>query len=277
MYLHHQAKLIYLATPRTASTATSAALLRVGFERPSPPADHHMSLKSKSSPITGEDRKQWTVFSTVRNPWDAAVSWASLKSSVTFDSPTPWSLDAFKIALDPKVNRWLQPRKMYWLHLKDCDLVMRYETLKEDLKHILTIAGIQMPFLGHYNVSMARRQRHYGEFYSAETRDYIGERFATEIRELGYSFDGRKESEIMGNGELEACKGCGAMAVEHPWVAVMKETPYSREEPFISVPVCDLCYRDKGRHKPRKLKAHYFSRDQAARAVAAAGSMNLGG
>ena len=67
------------------------------------------------------------------------------------------------------------------------------------------------------------------------------------------------------------CAGCGARSATHPWVGVMREG-----DAFVSVPVCEDCWRDPG-HRKVKLKAHFFPAKDAAFAVSRAWATSLGG
>lgn len=307
MYYHERARLVYLAHPRTASTATAEALKRVGFTRPVP-GGHHAELYYPQSPVTEETRSEWTVMTTVRNHWDAAVSWAAQRNASAQCDVLPWPRSLFVEALDPQHNSWVRKRQLYWKHLRHADIVLRYETLAEDLKHVLSIAGLYMPFLARDNISRSRHWgAHYSLYFDNETRDLIGLRFRDEIRRLNYEFDDRRENPIerqthyagmvvdkptpsqdvgdpvppdMPRGAKildagEECYGCGVRAMRHPWVGVMK-LKGEFAEPFTWRPICDTCNRDPTNRK-RRLKCHFFPRSQAERAVAAAGSPSIGG
>lgn len=74
--------------------------------------------------------------------------------------------------------------------------------------------------------------------------------------------------------ETEACAGCDAMPPAGrlwAWVAVMRNGP----GPFVARPVCGNCWtRPTARKRP--LKAHFFARQMATRALELAGSATLG-
>lgn len=176
--------MIYLAHPRTASVATSVSLHHVGFKKLEPPSDHHSRLWDEGTPVTPGNRSEWTVMTTVRNHWDAAVSWA-FKRFKTRD-PETWDLAAYQCAFE--ANRWVQPDRMWWLHADDADVILRYESLEEDLRRVLTSRGLSVPTLIRHNVSQNRRGRGYREFFNDESRDYIGDRFSGEIERFGYAF-----------------------------------------------------------------------------------------
>lgn len=197
MYVHREKRLVYLATPRTASTSTAVALKKVGFEKLEP-GDHHLPLYGLPGedrddlPVTLLNRSQWTVFTTIRNHWDVCASWAAMKPQAR-DLPPPWPREVFELALDPESNRWVKKHRLFDLHLPDCDVSLRYEHLWDDLCRVLTVAGVQMPHLGFHNVSDTKRGHHYSYFMTDEVAEWIGDRFRQEIDELGFSFERLEE------------------------------------------------------------------------------------
>jgi len=185
MYLHRDAKVVYVSHPRTASVATGKSLGAVGFE---PLGDlkptHHTFLYDPSSPITVDTRHQWTVITTVRNHYDAIISWMCLWYRHT---PHPrWTVRDFATRLDR--GRWTcQPHLWQW-HT-DVDIVWRYETLAEDMADTLTWLSLDVPPLLTENVTAVRAGRPYQQFYTPTTRDYITERYAKDIDQWGYRYD----------------------------------------------------------------------------------------
>jgi hypothetical protein len=73
--------------------------------------------------------------------------------------------------------------------------------------------------------------------------------------------------------EVEICSGCGTVADEHPFVAIMLDQEVKKYDRF---PVCEKCWRDPSNRKS-VLKAHFFPREQADYALSRAGSANIGG
>lgn len=75
--------------------------------------------------------------------------------------------------------------------------------------------------------------------------------------------------------EVEPCAGCGVMDEEdhpHPMVGIGKD----EDGNFAAFGVCLQCHREPAKRK-FPLKMHFFNRDQRVRALAAAGSDNIGG
>jgi len=160
MYLHRDSRLIYLANPRTGSTATATALMGIGFEKV---GRHHEAVKVG---------KGWVSFGVVRNHWDAALSWVLAHNY-------PMTVESLRKALD---NEYVSENKMWGYHSPD--FLLRYEKLEQELNDFL-FAPVKLP---RENVSTNRKGRHYREFYDAETRCYIWDRFKDEIEALGYEW-----------------------------------------------------------------------------------------
>lgn len=139
--------------------------------------------------MTEETREEWTVFTTVRNHFDAAVSWVFRKYKARGGEPTEWNVEAFDLALG-EANRWTTENRMWGLHGDDADVLLRHENLEEHLAAVLMANQVPAPAVPHHNVSRDRAGRPYQGFYDNDTRAYIERRFGTEMQELGYSFLG---------------------------------------------------------------------------------------
>jgi hypothetical protein len=197
MYIHDEKKLAYLAHPKTASISTATALKEVGFRRFQ---GHHSKINCRNSPINEDNRHEWTTFTTVRNHYDLVISWTAYyvgiastgdqryeklaKIGWTLDEP--FSLRAFELALE-EASAYVTDR-LFGHHIDDADYLLHFETLQEDLDLLLKARGLKSPQIRQLNVTPQRKGRHYSYFYTDETREYIGKRFAKEIAELGYSF-----------------------------------------------------------------------------------------
>jgi hypothetical protein len=95
---------------------------------------------------------------------------------------------------------------------------------------------------------------------------------------------------------MEACVGCGAEAGRHPIAAVVRDestrlldtfakavAPLGVKEVvgpdrFMSVPVCEACWRNPA-HRKTPIKGHFFQRSEESTAVRLAGSgaISMGG
>lgn len=188
MYVHPDARLIYLAHPRTASVTTGNALKHVGFHKLEPPSDHHSRLWDEGTPVSAGNRHLWTVFTTVRNHWDAAVSWGFRRYSTRQGrQPREWTIDVLDWVLGES-NRWVTDDRMWSLHSDDADIICRYESLDRDIGRVLSSRGVQVPNIPRFNVTDNREGRHYRDVLTPECRDYIAERFRKEIERFGYTY-----------------------------------------------------------------------------------------
>ncbi len=182
MYFHREARLIYLAHPRTASIATADALQKIGFEMMH---EHHGRLRCL--PIADEPnlRTNWYAFTVVRNHFDTAVSWVFRRTHGRREI----TKEVYEQMLTSPGNRWVELHTMWHLHSNDADFIIRYENLEEELNCILQSAHLPKVELKKKNVSVGRDGRHYSEFYNSQTRDYIENRFGNEIRRFGYEYE----------------------------------------------------------------------------------------
>ena len=190
MYVHHQAKVVYLAGPRSASIATASALETVGFRCIGNRRGlignnfHHAPLWDGRSPVTSETRDQWFVITTIRNHWDVAISWL-FKRQRDLKIRPHWGVADFRKWLPAN---WVGPDRMWHLHADGADHLWRYETLERDMAKTLTSLGLSVPALHKENVTEVRGGEDYRRFYTPQTRRYIGERFAAEIERFGYTY-----------------------------------------------------------------------------------------
>ena len=123
----------------------------------------------------------WHCFAAVRNHWDAAVSWVFGYHLGEYKDLAV-SIESLEFALD---NEWVKGERMFPYA---ADITLRYENLENDLNLMLPFFGLPAVKLTKENVSTRRNGRHYREFYTDETRDYIHNRFKAEIERLGYEF-----------------------------------------------------------------------------------------
>lgn len=182
-------KLLYLRTPHTASVATEKAILAQidGAVKVAPGHGTlaqikggdafiaRVGLKEKVDPsglITGEE----IVVTTVRNPYDAIVTWW-LRAARGEGSFTE-----FIRAYDRKPH--LEDGKTIFIHLKDADFVMRYETLEANLAALMD--ALALPRLEVSVDNTTHGKRPWQEYYGDGSLGAVNERFEDQIREAGY-------------------------------------------------------------------------------------------
>lgn len=186
MYVHAEKKLIYLAHPRTASSSTADALMKIGFGMCGQKG-HHMTLQPKVLVGRyGVPREEWTAFTTVRNHWDIAVSFAWTRNDV--QKTLPFTVEHFKEALG---HAWYRTEhEMFALHVEDADIILRFEGIQDNLNTFLTRRGLGPVALPHIHEEWSEKRGGpgYRRFYTDETRAYIADKFYDEIAKFGYTF-----------------------------------------------------------------------------------------
>ena len=182
MYIHEEAKAVYLAHPRTASRTTSRLLHSIGFERSrwGPDGGHHAKL----SPLPGS-RKDWTVFTTVRNHWDAMVSYHF--HLVVGAGRKVDKLTVRDVERACKANRWVvRPDRLWDLHGPDADRILKFESIDKDLNAVLRdvgLPGVEWPKTKPIGL---RDGRAWENFYTEESYNYVLHKFREEINHYGY-------------------------------------------------------------------------------------------
>lgn len=169
MYANYSRRMVFLAHPRTASRATRDLLIeQFGFHRE---AQHHQHLERH--PGCG-----WTVFTTIRNHYDAWASWY-------YKSGNGARMSAALVAkmIEEKSRYWPDPDRLWSLHSGVADVILRYETLEADLSEVLG-DPVELPRVGGQN----RNGREYREIITPSAHAYIGTRYAEEIHEYGYGW-----------------------------------------------------------------------------------------
>jgi len=177
MMYNERTKQLYLAHPRTASSSTERTLAMIDWE---PICSPHSTI-DKFEPYGDADK--YRVYTTVRNPWDLAVSLTIERN----DEPVNFkpSVEDFRRALDHE--KWFTEDTMF-MHLKHANQVMRFETIEMGMWHTFGIKMALRVANVHGEWKHSRLGLSYKDFYNGDTAEYIGKRFAREIDELGYQF-----------------------------------------------------------------------------------------
>jgi hypothetical protein len=170
MWVSDDLQMVYLACPKTASKSTKEALRPFGFEKR---LGHHDFILEH--PGDG-----WTVFSTVRNPWDLWVSWYCFSGGRGFPFSAAY-IDAWRHRWH---NYYPDPDSLFLAYTQAADEVLRYETLEADLQKLISPELV----LPRINVGPVRKGRDYHDFYDAATRDHVARVYATEIARYGYEY-----------------------------------------------------------------------------------------
>ncbi len=170
MYVHEEKKIAFIAHPRTASQATAKVLVdKLGFELR---LSHHVYSKS---PL------DWTVFGTVRNPFDLLVSW--------------YHLEIFKTKHDETFETWLckcidNPneyiRRGLFFALHECTDRLHFENLQEEFDELMSRMGLPPTIIPLKNVSEKRAGRDFHEYYTPRLTKLVTGKYGKLIHQLGY-------------------------------------------------------------------------------------------
>lgn len=180
MYFHEKSGLIYLAHPRTGSTATAKLLTSLGFELI---GSHHSGLEEN---YTGD----WvdSVFSVVRNHYDVIASWHAATLPADRQHVEPMNhADLERVYYRAYQHMGPGPHTMY-RHWFVSDDVLRYEALEEELHELLVTNGLKPEPLPRLNENKRRENMSYRQLVPKKIADRIYERFGEEIDRLGYEY-----------------------------------------------------------------------------------------
>lgn len=188
MFISPSERRVFLVAPKTGSTAVRRYLKPRGFY-PAKVTGQIPDLRVGGNPnhwrLSAVAPAEWQVAVTVRNHWDALVSWWAY----TYHNRGQQKFDerfVKRLMTDP-VHRdwfWPDPHRLWGAYTDHAGTILRHETLESDLSDWLG----QPVDLTRANVSAERRGRHYAEFYDADLRDFVHDWFRDEIEQYGYTF-----------------------------------------------------------------------------------------
>lgn len=179
MYVIPDKKFVFLAAPRTGSKAVAKALLElrgaelVGSHHTTP--DEHPEIKIDES---------WAVCSTIRNHWDAMISWW-FKIERLANSMTP--LAKFLPRFCENNGNFIRNGQLWWKTLPHTNTLIRYEWLQADFDQALVKAGMAPTDIPSVTDSH-RKGSPYQIFYKQATRLWVANYFKDEIANCGYKF-----------------------------------------------------------------------------------------
>lgn len=192
-------KFIYLATPHTASCATTEAL---GMQLDNAIATHISNVMRKAKHVfPGAGRThhhthqqmldlypemfQGTEITctTIRHPCDLIVTWwLRQRDVIAAGLHRPILFPEFVRTCDEKTpGPYLRDGKIFW---QQADVYLRYETLQQDLNEFLTNLGLPHVTLKPVNVTADKRD--WRTYYDDQTIAVVVERFGKEAQEFGY-------------------------------------------------------------------------------------------
>ena len=155
----------------------------------------HLSAREIAPLVQPSQWSDYFKFAFVRNPWDRLVSWHCMcvqsKNPNRFADYVQRCAPTFEAFVTRAVTGPGEKTTRNQLdYLTDAhgamivDFVGRYETLNEDFAQVRQRLQLSAE-LPHANQSS---HRDYREYYTAETREIVAQRFARDIRQFGYEF-----------------------------------------------------------------------------------------
>ena len=161
-------KLLYLANPRTGSHSVHQALKNVPSALKN--LSHHAELHQIPN-YNGE-----LAFTTIRNPYDALVTWW-MRMSIHGERPFA------EFIADFEGNDFIRHGRMFYQCVPGVE-VTRYESLEEGVNEMLVRAGLDPVKLPLANRTL--RKQPWRTYYGAEEIAAANNRFSQEILALGY-------------------------------------------------------------------------------------------
>jgi len=175
--LIREAGLLFIAEAHVAGRATAGALLTLGGEAS---AGHHDRLPEalQQGLVTPAELGELTVISTVRNHYDALVTWwlqrGRGRSFIHF------------LQLMVTMPGRLRDDRLYWKYFDDSDLVLRYEDIERQLGELTAERmgrRVAMEVIGD------NRKGDYRRHHDEHTRGLIATVFEVELSAFGYGFE----------------------------------------------------------------------------------------
>jgi hypothetical protein len=156
--------------------ATSTALMKIpgAIETKK---NHHATLDLIPNKTGNE-----VVITTVRNHWDAVVSWWLLNNA-------PKPLHEFVKYYNH--SHYARGNKLWWIH-PTADYFMRYEHLQDELSDVLRFCGLPEVTLPIINVTP--NKTHWRDYYNPTSYKAVWDRFGDEIDFYGYQDAAEKDT-----------------------------------------------------------------------------------
>jgi len=165
-------KLLYLATPRTASTSTALALQKLGARTVR--GGHHVGVEAVA------ELEDELVFTTIRNPYDALVSWY-----VRMDRTRgfPVSMAHFLRKYEHEDFARGDPPSLFY-HCRPGVEVLRWETLQEEFDALLM--QLELPTVRLPRDNVTPKKGPWRDYYDAEALEAVHARFGHDLDSWDY-------------------------------------------------------------------------------------------
>ena len=204
-------QLIFYPVSKTANSTIKQLFLELeGYPEPSSLAEIFRLVKKHKVPRPTLDSQQskysgYFRFTFVRNPWDRLVS-CYLNKVV---APRPKVYESFRIYPKIRFNRMSFTDFVRFVHHvpddlcdrhfrpqsacfndKDVDFIGRFERFADDLAQVIERAKLDTHLLkyGDKYINKSRHRKPYTDYYTAETRRLVAEKYKDDIQRFGYRF-----------------------------------------------------------------------------------------
>ena len=165
--------LVFIENPKTGCTSVRVMIENLGGRTV---GSKHWNLRDYND----KNRRRLRV-TTVRNPFDRMVSGFHFQTGGKMDFKK-WMLgDDWEVAPGIDFKRVSQ---LHWT--VQCNVIMRFETLHEDVEKLRKRLDLPEARLPHMHKSNDRRP--YQDYYDDETRAVIEDRFKIDMKVFGYTF-----------------------------------------------------------------------------------------
>lgn len=182
-------KFIFIHIPKTAGSAVTITLFP--------------ELKEKWGTYKGHflpdeyDQETWDSFFSfcfIRNPWDRMVSLYHYWNDGKYEGLPKLNISFADFCLNfpnfilPSAFYHRQPQVDYvYGKNKKVKFIATFENLNSDFKLICEHIGIEAPVLPHFIPNT--REKNYALYYNQETKDFVSEYFAEDIKLGNYQFE----------------------------------------------------------------------------------------
>lgn len=218
-------KLLFIMTPRTACTAIGDLLCQkfggeylphadiVGANRRILVQQKHSTLPElrRHDLVSDAEAKGLLKVTAVRNPFDTLVSLyfkQRYKYQPLLADPASWVNRSpayarnMRYAQEHSFGRWVLrkcakqllkraqgcPPSMFCDYVDGVDMVLRYETIDEDLQQVFNLAGMGKATIPSINRTDERPQRNYRSSYSRLTVTAVSMAYADDLKRWEYTF-----------------------------------------------------------------------------------------
>jgi len=140
----------------------------------------------------GDDPDQYLKFTSIRNPWDRAVSWyyhlrtIDNRNKRNAHKTLPKEIEFQEFVEERKSSCSMPQFKL--LKKNIFDFIIRYENLQEDFDTMCDMINIKTKTLCHIQYDTKRPKRNYRDYYDERTKKIVEKRNEEYIKLFNYEF-----------------------------------------------------------------------------------------